>query len=197
MAKDFTNITVNVGSVLENLPKDGRRELLRVLNVTDDDLGQSLERLAAAALAELLQMIAVQPMGRTASEVRQFRLFCLARFYLSDRTPNEVEIARLFRIRRNEARRLIEDTRLRFGLALDRPFYKGVVDAITKYAGKTSGDVKFESVGGEIFNAVAEYALEAFPESKQPWKDEKAGAIYFIPKVMHSQIVAHFKQLAE
>lgn len=192
-------IAIDLSNLLAHMPEVSRAELARVLGTDDASLDAKLVGIATAALAEMLQMIAVQPMPRNAQEQRQYRLLFLARFALGDRPLREAEIVRLFRIRRTEARRLIEDTRLRFGPALDRPFYRSVVAALEKNKPAKAGakqDVQFESVGGDVFQAVADYALEQFPDKKQPSKVENAGAIYVVPGDMYWDVLAHFQQLS-
>jgi|SRR5271165_7161900 len=198
MAKGST-ISIDLDALIAQLgPQVTRKELQRVLNVKEPDLNARLADVANAALAEMLEMIAVQPMSRNAQELRQFRLFYLMKFALRDRQPREGEIAQLFRIRHGEARRLIDDTRLRFGPALWRSFYESVVQALQKNKPKegTQADVQFESVGGDIFEAVSQYALERFPSKKQPYQVPNAGAVYAVPYEMYDDIVKHFQELA-
>ena len=145
----------SVRAVLDELTDAERERLASGLAVDARDLPAYLDRIAAAAAREYLDLFLGRRIPSTAKESRELRLLLLVQHVFRAMPPTTV-VSDLFQLTTSQARTLVRNTRTRFRFELTEVLEAAVAGFLD--AGERRGDVLVVEIRDE---ALVEYVKEA------------------------------------
>jgi len=105
---------------VDDLNPEQRADLITKLGCTEPELMDRLARIASAAYSDYMEMLLGVPMPFRAEEVKERRLLHLIKRYTAVGVLlTENEIAAMFQVNEQEARRLLRNVRARYHAELD------------------------------------------------------------------------------
>lgn len=179
------NVSVELGDSEKNLLK-------KTLKCnSNDELVESLTRIAKAAFREYLEMILGKQLPTRANEIYERRLFHLLKYYYTGKIPSEAEVASMFQITQSSSRTLLRNVRAKFKYDLEEELLNTIQETLRHAVLK--GDsfrvvIQCENILEELQQTVSIKA----PQLDQISKVKGSAGIYNIPEDTFTLLANHF-----
>lgn len=140
---------------MELTPQE-KTQLAAIFGCAVEDIGQELERYAAAAQEEYIRMILGQRVFTRGQDVREYRLVLMIRHAFGGRLPSETEVSARFQTTASQSRALLRAVISKYQYELHEPIQESLKAELA--AAVEHPEVK----GGRILTVDSENVVDAF-----------------------------------
>ena len=181
---------------VDDLNTEQREDLVAKLGCLESELTDRLARIASAAYSDYMEMILGVPMPFRAEEVKEKRLLHLLKKYtVAGVLLTENEIAAMFQVNEQEARRLLRNVRARYHAELDSRV-KAAAKQILESARVVENNFRVQVTSSNLLDALRSTVTSRAPNLDQIAKVRGSAALYDIPPDTYAKLCEAYGAVA-